>query len=51
MTSHDDDRLDFVKLQKELDTAVEQDARYWRENDAKIRAVSEQKVATYDEFK
>ena len=51
MTSHDDDRLDFSKLQKELDAAVVEDARYWRENDAKIRAVTEQKVQTYDEFK
>lgn len=51
MASHDDDRLDFNKLQKELDAAVEQDARYWRENDAKIRAVSTQRVATYEEFK
>ncbi|XP_076457231.1 dynein axonemal assembly factor 19-like [Babylonia areolata] len=51
MASHDDDRLDFNKLQKELDAAVELDARYWRENDAKIRAVSTQRVASYDEFK
>ncbi|KAK7113703.1 coiled-coil domain-containing protein 103-like [Littorina saxatilis] len=51
MASHDTDRLDFNKLQKELDAAVEKDAKYWRENDAKIRAVSEQKVASYDEFK
>lgn len=51
MASHDDDRLDFNKLQKELDAAVEQDAKYWRENDAKIRAVSTQRVATYEEFK
>ena len=51
MASHDDDRLDFNKLQKELDAAVEQDARYWLENDAKIRAVSTQRVATYEEFK
>lgn len=51
MTSHDDEKLDFRKLQRELDNAVEQDAKYWRENDAKIRAVTEQKVATYEEFK
>nr|KAG5713711.1 hypothetical protein BaRGS_024338 [Batillaria attramentaria] len=49
--SHDDDKLDFNKLQRELDAAVAMDAKYWRENDAKIRAVTEQKVATYDEFK
>lgn len=51
MTSLDDDKLDFKKLQQELDAAVAMDAKYWRENDAKIRAVTTQKVATYDEFK
>lgn len=51
MVSHDDDKLDFGKLQKELEKAVEQDEKYWRENDAKIRAVTTQKVATYQEFK
>lgn len=50
MTSHDDDEvIDFKKLEKELHNAVEADAKYWRENDAKFRAVG-QKVATYDEF-
>lgn len=51
MASRDDEGLDFRKLQRELDSAVAMDAKYWRENDAKIRAVTEQKVATYDEFK
>ena len=51
MTSHDDDAaIDFKKLEKELNNAVEADARYWRENDAKFRAVH-QKVASYDEFR
>ena len=48
--SHDDDRLDFGKLERELDSAVEADKRYWRENDAKFRAVN-QKVGSYEEFR
>lgn len=50
--SYDDDdkAVDFKKLEKELDNAVEAEAKYWRENDAKFRAVH-QKVATYDEFR
>ncbi|KAL4221598.1 hypothetical protein ACF0H5_019855 [Mactra antiquata] len=50
--SYDDDDkiIDFAKLEKELESAVEADARYWRENDAKFRAVH-QKVASYDEFR
>ncbi|XP_053385466.1 coiled-coil domain-containing protein 103-like [Mercenaria mercenaria] len=49
--SHDDDKvIDFGKLEKELDTAVAAEAKYWRENDAKFRAVH-QKVASYDEFR
>ncbi|ESN98871.1 hypothetical protein HELRODRAFT_67273 [Helobdella robusta] len=43
-------RLSFEKLFKELCIAEEKEARYWRENDAKFRAVH-QKVATYDEFR
>ncbi|KAK6165809.1 hypothetical protein SNE40_022651 [Patella caerulea] len=48
--SYDDENLDFNKIDKELDAAVEADQRYYRENDAKFRAVH-QKVATYDEFR
>ncbi|XP_048778177.2 coiled-coil domain-containing protein 103-like [Ostrea edulis] len=48
--SHDDDTMDFNKLEKELAMAVEQDQRYWRENDAKFRAVH-QKVGSYEEFR
>ncbi|XP_062602605.1 coiled-coil domain-containing protein 103-like [Saccostrea cucullata] len=48
--SHDDDTMDFNKLEKELAMAVEQDQRYWRENDAKFRAVH-QKVESYEEFR
>ena len=44
------DSINFDKLEKELQSAVDADAKYWRENDAKFRAI-EQKVATYDDFK
>ncbi|XP_033728877.1 coiled-coil domain-containing protein 103-like [Pecten maximus] len=47
--SHDEDSLNFDKLEKELHAAVDADKRYWRENDAKFRAVG-QKVETYEEF-
>ncbi|XP_059160966.1 coiled-coil domain-containing protein 103-like [Physella acuta] len=49
-SSHDDDHLDFMKLEKEVVNAVISDEKYWRENDAKIRAV-EQRVPTYDDFR
>ena len=45
-----EDWIDFAKLEKELDQAVEKDARYWRENEAKFRAV-EQRVETYEQFR
>ncbi|OWF42376.1 coiled-coil domain-containing protein 103-like [Mizuhopecten yessoensis] len=47
--SHDKDSLNFDKLEKELYAAVDADKKYWRENDAKFRAVG-QKVETYEEF-
>ncbi|XP_069108787.1 coiled-coil domain-containing protein 103-like isoform X2 [Argopecten irradians] len=47
--SHDEDSLNFDKLEKELHAAVDADKRYWRENDAKFRAVG-QKVESYEEF-
>jgi len=50
MVSRKEDKVDFNKLEIELANAVEADQRYWRENDAKLRAV-QQKVATYDEFR
>ena len=50
MVSRKEDKVDFDKLEKELANAVEADQRYWRENDAKLRAVH-QNVATYDEFR
>jgi len=50
MVSRKGDEVDFCKLETELLNAVEADQRYWRENDAKLRAVH-QKVATYDEFR
>ena len=45
-----DGTIDFSKLEKQLFVAVEEDARYQRENDAKFRAVA-QKVGSYEEFK
>ena len=45
-----EDWIDFGRLEKELDEAVQKDARYWRENDAKFRAV-EQRVETYEQFR
>ena len=50
MVSRKEDKVDFTKLEKDIANAVEADERYWRENDAKFRAVH-QKVATYDEFR
>ena len=51
ISSHDDDKeIDFKKLERELHKAVEADARYWRENDAKFRAVN-QRVGSYEEFR
>jgi len=47
---NDDEGIDFRKLEKELALAVEADAKYVRENDAKFRAV-EQRVASYEEFR
>ena len=47
---NDDEGIDFRKLEKELALAVEADAKYNRENDAKFRAV-EQRVASYEEFR
>jgi hypothetical protein len=50
MAAKDEDKIDFDKLELELNAAVEADARYWRENDAKFRAVN-QKVGSYEEFR
>ena len=50
MVSRKEDKIDFNKLERDLNNAVEMDNRYWRENDAKFRAVN-QKVANYDEFR
>ncbi|XP_077997477.1 dynein axonemal assembly factor 19-like [Glandiceps talaboti] len=50
VSGKDEERIDFSKLEKELNAAVEADAKYWRENDAKIRAVT-QRVESYEEFK
>ena len=50
MAHNDQDEINFTKLEKELSNALAADKKYWRENDAKIRAV-EQRVGSYEEFK
>ncbi|EDO43647.1 predicted protein, partial [Nematostella vectensis] len=45
-----DSEIDFHKLEREFQSAVEADAKYQRENAAKFRAV-EQRVGSYEEFK
>lgn len=50
MAVADKEDIDFTELEKELEAAIDQDSRYWLQNDAKIRAVN-QRVATYDEFR
>ncbi|XP_029491413.1 coiled-coil domain-containing protein 103 [Oncorhynchus nerka] len=42
--------LNFSALERELQSAVEADKKYQRENDAKFRALH-QKVGTYEEFR
>ena len=49
MVSKQEDKINFGKLETEVFNAMNADAKYQRENDAKFRAV-DQKVATYDEF-
>ena len=50
MVSRTEDKINFSKLEKESDAAIRADEKYWRENDAKFRAV-DQKVASYEEFR
>ena len=50
MAAPDRDHIDFNALEEQLHAAVDADARYWRENDAKFRAIN-QKVGSYEEFK
>lgn len=45
-----EESIDFNKLQREFYTAKEADRKYWRENEAKFRAVN-QKVGSYEEFR
>lgn len=44
------DVIDFSALERELRGAIESEQRYKRENDAKLRAVS-QRVSSYNEFR
>ena len=50
MVSVKEDIVNFDKLENEVLKAMNADAKYQRENDAKFRAV-DQKVASYDEFR
>jgi hypothetical protein len=43
------DENDFQKFERGWETEIEKDAKYWRENDAKLRAVKS--VETYEEFR
>ena len=43
------EKIDVRKVESELVAALAADRKYERENDAKIRAVT-QKVASYEEF-
>ena len=44
------EKIDVGKVEKELVAALAADRKYKRENDAKMRAVS-QRVASYEEFR
>lgn len=44
------DVIDFPALERELQAALESERRYVRENEAKLRAVS-QRVGSYNEFR
>ena len=44
------EKIDVGKVEKELVAALAADRKYERENDAKLRAVT-QRVATYEEFR
>ncbi|CAJ1075512.1 coiled-coil domain-containing protein 103 [Xyrichtys novacula] len=49
MSSSRSDLIDFSALERELQGAIELERRYQRENDAKLRAVSQ--GVTYDQFR
>ena len=50
MMNMEDESIDFNKLERELQKAVDADSKYARENAAKFRAV-EQRVGSYEEFR
>ncbi|XP_061906417.1 coiled-coil domain-containing protein 103 [Entelurus aequoreus] len=50
MASSQRDVIDFSALEKELRTSVASERKYKRENDAKLRAVS-QGVSSYQQFR
>lgn len=49
-SSYDSDYFDLEQMKQDFEESVEADNRYWRENNAKFRAVH-QKVASYEEFR
>ncbi|XP_042371939.1 coiled-coil domain-containing protein 103 [Plectropomus leopardus] len=50
MARSERDVIDFSALERELQTAVESERKHQRENDAKLRAVS-QGVPSYSQFR
>ncbi|XP_042250075.1 coiled-coil domain-containing protein 103 [Thunnus albacares] len=50
MASSQRDVIDFPSLERELQAAVESEQKHRRENEAKLRAVS-QRVSSYQEFR
>ncbi|XP_068193864.1 coiled-coil domain-containing protein 103 [Antennarius striatus] len=50
MAGSERDVIDFSAMEKELRGTIRAEEKYKRENDAKLRAVTQQ-VATYDDFR
>lgn len=50
MDSEIDMKIDIEKIQSHVRKEVEKEQKYWRENDAKFRAI-EQRVPTYEDFR
>ncbi|XP_030264168.1 dynein axonemal assembly factor 19 [Sparus aurata] len=50
MASFEREVIDFSALERELRGAIESEQRYKRENEAKLRAVS-QRVSSYSQFR
>ncbi|KAK2833960.1 hypothetical protein Q5P01_017849 [Channa striata] len=50
MATSQHDVIDFPALERELQVVIESERKYVRENEAKLRAVS-QRVGSYSEFR